>query len=145
MKKNFVAIGFDGAVLLSGIEESGSISVSYISPKLSGSHFNSIGEVLMHQDVARLETPQTINESVSVPTYSVGNIRLTRAESVIFDTLKQKHDQYVPNDILATVLETYGRADKNSLRTLVSRLRKKIASTGATIQAGWGKGYKLKM
>ena len=145
MKKNFIAVGFDGTVLLSGTKESDGISVSYISPKLSSSHFASIDEVLMHQDVARLETPQSINESISAATYFIGNARLTRAESVIFDTLKQKHGEYVPHKTLSTVLETFGGADKNSMRTLVSRLRKKIASTGATIQAGWKKGYKLKM
>ena len=145
MKKHFVAIGFDGKVLLSGKKESDGISVNHISPKLSGSTFSSIDEVLMHHEVARLETPQPINESVSVPAYSVGSIELTRAESVIFDTLKKKHGEFVPQNILSAVLETFGRADKNSLRTLVSRLRKKIASTGITIETGWKKGYKLNL
>ena len=145
MKKHFVAIGFDGTVLLSGTKESDGICVSYISPKLSGSTFSSIDEVLMHHEVARLETPQPINESVSVPAYSVGNIEFTRAESVIFDTLKHNRGEFVPQNILSTVLKTFGRADKNSLRTLISRLRKKLAFTGLIIETGWKKGYKLNL
>lgn len=145
MKKHFVAIGFDGTVLLSGTKESDGICVNHISPKLSGSEFSSVDDVLMHPEVARIETPQPINESVSVTAYSVGSIELTRAESVIFDTLKKKHGEFVPQNILSTVLETFGRADKNSLRTLISRLRKKLASTGLTIETGWKQGYKLKL
>ena len=145
MKKHFVAIGFDGTVLLSGTKESDGICVSYISPKLSGSEFASIDDVLMHHEVARIETPQPINESVSVPAYSVGNIELTRAESVIFDTLKKKHGEFVPQNILSAVLETFGQADKNSLRTLISRLRKKLVFAGLTIETGWKRGYKLKL
>ena len=145
MKKHFVAIGFDGTVLLSGTKESDGICVSYISPKLSGSKFSSIDDVLMHHEVARIETPQPINESVSVTAYSVGSIEFTRAESVIFDTLKKKRGEFVPQNILSAVLETFGRADKNSLRTLISRLRKKLASTGLTIETGWKQGYKLNL
>ena len=145
MKKHFVAIGFDGTVLLSGTKKSDGISVSFISPKLSGSHFTSIDEVLMHQDVARLETPQPINESISAPTYSVGNVRLTRAESVIFDTLKKNQGECVPHEILIAVSETFGETNRKSIRTLMSRIRKKIASAGLTIEAIWKKGYRLKM
>ena len=145
MKKHFVAIGFDGTVLLSGTKESDGICVNYISPKLSGSEFSSVDDVLMHHEVAGIETPQPINESVSVTAYSVGGIELTRAEAVIFDTLKQKQGEFVPQNILSTVLETFGRADKNSLRTLISRLRKKLASTGLTIETGWKQGYKLNL
>ena len=130
MKKHFVAMGFDGKVLLSGTKESDGICVNHISSKLSGSEFSSVDDVLMHPEVARIETPQPVNESVSVPVYSVGNIELTRAESVIFDTLKNNRGQFVPQNILSAVLETFGRADKNSLKTLIYRLRKKLAPTG---------------
>ena len=145
MKKPFVAMGFDGTVLLSGTKESDGICVSYTSPQLSGSEFSSVDDVLMHPEVARIETPQPVNESVSVPVYSVGNIELTRAESVIFDTLKKKRGEFVPQNILSAVLETFGRADKKSLRTLISRLRKKLASIGLTIETGWKQGYKLNL
>ena len=145
MKKHFVAIGFDGKVLLSGTKESDGICVNHISSKLSGYEFSSVDDVLMHPEVERIETPQPINESVSVPVYSVGSIELTRAESVIFDTLKHKRGEFVPQNILSAVLETFGRADKNSLRTLISRLRKKLASTGLTIETGWKQGYKLNL
>ena len=145
MKKHFVAIGFDGTVLLSGTKESDGICVNHISSKLSGSEFSSVDDVLMHPEVVRIETPQSINESVLVPSYSVGGIELTRAESVIFNTLKQNHGEFVPQNILSTVLKTVGRADINSLRTLISRLRKKLASTGLTIETGWKQGYKLNL
>ena len=145
MKKHFVAIGFDGTVLLSGTKEPDGICVNYISPKLSVSEFSSVDDVLMHPNVERIETPKPVNESVSAPVYSVGGIELTRAESVIFDTLKHNRGKFVPQNILSMVLETFGRADKNSLRTLISRLRKKLASTGLTIETGWKKGYKLKL
>lgn len=145
MKKHFVAIGFDGTFLLSGTKESDGICVNHISSKLSGSEFSSVDDVLMHPEVERIETPKPVNESVSVPVYSVGGIELTRAESVIFDTLKHNRGEFVPQNILSTVLKTFGRADKNSLRTLISRLRKKLASTGLTIETGWKQGYKLNL
>ena len=145
MKKHFVAIGFDGTVLLSGTKESDGINVTYASPELGDPEFSSIDDVLMHPEVARIETPQPVNESVPVPAYSVGGIELTRAESVIFDTLKHNRGKFVPQNILSAVLETFGRADKNSLRTLVSRLRKKLVSTGLTIETGWKQGYKLNL
>lgn len=145
MKKHFVAMGFDGTVLLSGTKESDSICVNHISSKLSGSEFSSVDDVLMHPEVARIETPQPVNESVSVPVYSVGNIELTRAESVIFDTLKNNRGQFVPQDILSAVLETFGQADKNSLKTLIYRLRKKLAPTSFRIETGWKQGYKLNL
>ena len=145
MKKHFVAFGFDGKVLLSGTKESDGICVNQISSKLSGSEFSSVDDVLMHPEVERIEIPKPVNESVSVPVYSVGGIELTRAESVIFDTLKHNRGDFVPQNILSTVLKTFGGADKNSLRTLISRLRKKLASTGLTIETGWKQGYKLKL
>lgn len=145
MKKHFVAMGFDGKVLLSGTKESDSICVNHISSKLSSSEFSSVDDVLMHPEVARIETPPPVNESVSVPVYSVGNIELTRAESVIFDTLKNNRGQFVPQNILSAVLETFGRADKNSLKTLIYRLRKKLAPTGFRIETGWKQGYKLNL
>ena len=145
MKKHFVAMGFDGTVLLSGTIESDSICVNHISSKLSGSEFSSVDDVLMHPEVARIETPQPVNESISVISYSVGGIELTRAESVIFNTLNKKRGEFVPQNILSAVLETFGRANKNSLRTLISRLRKKLASIGLTIETGWKQGYKLNL
>ena len=145
MKKHFVAFGFDGKFLLSGTKESDGICVNHISPKLSGSEFSSVDDVLMHPEVERIETPKPVNESVSVPVYSVGDIELTRAESVIFDTLKHNRGEFVPQNILSTVLKTFGGADKNSLRTLISRLRKKLASTGLTIETGWKQGYKMNL
>ena len=145
MKTHFIAIGYDHKVLLSGTKEPDGISISYLSPKLKNSQFSSIDEVLMHNDVARIETPQPINESISAATYFIGNARLTRAESVIFDALKQKNGEYVPLDVLSAIVETFGGAAKNSMRTIISRLRKKIAPTGATIESGWKKGYKLEM
>ena len=145
MKKHFVAIGFDGTFLLSGTKESDGICVNHISSKLSGSEFSSVDDVLMHPEVERIETPKPVNENVSVPVYSVGSIELTRAESVIFDTLKHNRGEFVPQNILSTVLKTFGGADKNSLRTLISRLRKKLASTGLTIETGWKQGYKLNL
>ena len=145
MKKHFVGIGFDGSVLLSGTREPDGISVSYTSPKLKDAHFSSIEDVMMHHEIARLETPQTINESIAVPAYFVGTVRLTRAESVIFDTLKEKCGECVPHNVLIAVCETFGKANRKSMRTLMSRLRKKIAATGITIEPLRGKGYKLKM
>lgn len=145
MKKHFVAFGFDGKVLLSGTKESNGICVTQISPKLSGSEFSSVDDVLMHPEVERIEIPKPVNESVSVSVYRVSGIELTRAESVIFDTLKHNRGEFVPQNILSIVLETFGRADKNSLRTLISRLRKKLASTGLTIETGWKQGYKLNL
>ena len=145
MKKHFTAIGFDGTVLLSGTKESDGICINHISPKLSGSEFSSVDDVLMHHEVARIETPQSINESILVPVYSFGGIELTRAESVIFDTLKHNQGVFVSQNRLSTALKTFGRADKNSLRTLISRLRKKLASTGLTIETGWKQGYKLNL
>lgn len=145
MKKHFVAMGFDDKVLLSGTKESDGICVNHISSKLSGSEFSSVDDVLMHPEVARIETPQPVNESVSVPVYLVGNIELTRAESVIFDTLKHNRGQFVPQNILSAVLETFGRANKNSLKTLIYRLRKKLAPTGFRIETGWKQGYKLNL
>ena len=143
MKKHFVAMGFDGKVLLSGTKESDGICVSYVSSKLSDSEFSSIDEVLMHPEVARIETPHPVNESVSVPVYLVGDIELTRAESVIFDTLKNNSGQFVSQNILSAVLETFGRADRNSLKTLIYRLRKKLAPTNFSIETSWKQGYKL--
>ena len=144
MKKHFVARSFDGEVLLAGIKESDGIYVTYASSELGDPEFSSVDDVLMHPKVAYLQNLQQVNESTPM-LHSIGGIELTRAEFVIFDTLNKKRGEFVPQNILSAVLETFGRADRKSLRTLVSRLRKKISGIGLTIETGWKKGYKLKL
>ena len=142
MKKHFVARDFDGNVLFVGIKKSDGIDVTFASSELGDSKFSSVDDVLMHPKVVCLENLQEIHESTSMMD-SIGGIELTRAESVIFDTLNKKRGAFVPQVLLWEVLGTIGRADGKSLRTLVSRLRKKISGIGFTIETGWKKGYKL--
>ena len=144
MKRHFVARGFDGNVLLAGIKESDGIHVTYASLELGDLGFSSIDDVLMHPKVVYLENLQQIHESIPM-VHSIGGIELTRAESVIFNVLNKKCGEFVTHVELWALLETIGRADRKSLRTLVSRLRKKILGMGFTIETRWKKGYKLEV
>ena len=144
MKKHFVARSFDGEVLLAGIKESDGIYVTYASSELGDPEFSSVDAIFMHPKVAYIETLQQIQEDVLM-TGSVRGVELTRAESVIFDVLNKKRGAFVPQVLLWEALGTIGRADRKSLRTLVSRLRKKLVSTGLTIGTSWKRGYKLEM
>ena len=144
MKKHFVARDFDGNVLLFGTKGLDGLHVTYTSLEFDGHEFLTVEDIFMHPKVAYLENLQQIHES-RLMVDSIGGIELTRAEAVIFDTLDKKRGEFVPHVILWEVLGTIGRADGNSLRTLVSRLRKKLASTGLRIETGWKQGYKLEV
>ena len=144
MKKHFVARGFDGNVLFVGIKESDGIHVTFASSELDDFDFSSVDDVLMHPKVVYLENLQEIKESTLIVD-SIGGIELTRAESVIFNVLNKKCGEFVTHVELWALLETIGRADRKSLRTLVSRLRKKILGMGFTIETRWKKGYKLEV
>ena len=127
MKKHFVARSFDGEVLLAGIKESDGIYVTYASSELGDPEFSSVDAIFMHPKVAYIETLQQIQEN-TLMTGLVRGVELTRAESVIFDVLNKNRGEFVTHVELWAVLETIGRADRKSLRTLVSRLRKKLVS-----------------
>ena len=142
MKKHFVARGFDGNVLLAGKRGLDGIQVTYVSSELYDADILSVDAIFMHPKVVYLENLREIQESLSMA-HSVDGIELTRAESAIFDTLDNSRGEFVTHVELWAVLETIGWADRKSLRTLVSRLRKKLVSTGLTIGTSWKKGYKL--
>ena len=144
MKKYFVARGFGGTVLLSASTGPDDLEISWVSEELADANFKSVGDVISHPKIATIEDAQVVNESSSGHmAYDIRGIHLTRAEFIIFDVLNQNREDFVSLQALEKSLERFGGASVGSLRTLVSRLRKKLASVGISIITGWKKGYKI--
>ena len=144
MKKHFVARGFGGTVLLSASTGPEDLEISWVSEELADANFKSIGDIISHPKVATIEDAQVVNESFSGHmAYDIRGIHLTRAEFIIFDVLNQNRDDFVSLQVLEQSLEMFEAASAGSLRTLVSRLRKKLERVGISIITGWKKGYKI--
>ena len=147
MKSHFVAMNKHKEVLVSGERTTDGVVISWRDGRLKGT-FRSVEDVLMHPKVESFHWLQPMHESVT-PKNKILSINsvdadLTFAEYLIFDLLNTKRGEFVSQQLLGHVLENLGNASRNSLRTLVSRLRKKIAKFGVSIETKYKEGYRLK-
>ena len=147
MKSHFVAMNKHKEPLVSGERTTDGVVISWRDGRIKGT-FRSIEDVLMHPKVQSFHWMHPVHESVTPQNknFSINgvNVDLTYAEFLIFDVLNKKRGEFVPQHILWRVLENFGNASRNSLRTLVSRLRKKIAKFGVSIETKYKEGYRLK-
>ena len=149
MKSHFVAMNEHKKVLVSGERTTDGVVISWRDGRLKGT-FRSVEDVLMHPKVESFHWLQQMNESVTPQKKNLSidgvdvDVDLTFAEYLIFNLLNTKRGEFVSQQMLWRVLENFGNASRNSLRTLVSRLRKKIAKFGVSIETKYKEGYRLK-